>query len=288
MESQSSVAGIIGLAGLFSTCIDCYQLIRRGTAPDKEYKILEMKFNNQELRFSAWGRACGLSDGIIWDESLEDPNLQTQLGAILECIIGLFQDEDEATTRYGLLACGELPPTDQTNLEGSSANTLANTALGSFFWSKQRQRSTGFLESSAWAVGDREKFTELIQKLKEFNDDLESITRGTGVPRRQRIIVEHEIEEVDDVETLEEIASAAQEGEDVVSDAASCRLGILRDGLSHGVNIRASMDSRRSFHTVRSSLSLDLNPPGLGLGSGLSNEKTKSQEKAEPTPQKIK
>jgi hypothetical protein len=53
MKAADLVFDVAGLAGLFSTYVDCYQLIRRGTALDSDYKILETKFNNQELRLSA-------------------------------------------------------------------------------------------------------------------------------------------------------------------------------------------------------------------------------------------
>jgi hypothetical protein len=85
------------------------------------------------------------------------------------------------------------------------------------------------------------------------------MTCTTGVTHRQRIIVQYEIEEVDDMDTLEEIADAAQTDDDVVSDAASQRFSTLQEESIRATSVRAGIDSRNtgSFHTARPSLSLD-------------------------------
>ncbi|KAK9426614.1 putative P-loop containing nucleoside triphosphate hydrolase protein [Seiridium unicorne] len=244
MEVTGLAVGFVGLAGVFSTCVDCYQLLRRGVELDKDYKILETKFNNQELRFVAWERACGLSDGRVRDDRLEDSELQAALYATLECIKDLFRDERTLKKRYGLRPCEISTQPLLTTRENVATGGLARAALG-------------------------EKFVELVQHLKGFNDDLESLTRTTGVPRRQRIIVEYEIEEIDDMETPDEIAVAAQQGSDLVSDTASQRLSILQNESTRTSSIRASTDTFNtgSFHTARSNFSLDLVRPWTEAGS---------------------
>ncbi|KAK6075864.1 rho GTPase [Seiridium cupressi] len=180
-----------------------------------------------------------------------------------ECIKDLFRDERTLKKRYGLRPCEISTQPLLTTGENVATGGLARAALGSFFSLKRQQRSSGVLGSAAWAINDREKFVELVQHLKDFNDDLESLTRTTAVPRRQRIIVEYEIEEIDDMETLDEIAVAAQQGSDLVSDTASQRLSILQNESTCTSSIRASTDTFNtgSFHTARSNFSLDLDQP---------------------------
>ncbi|KAM0813410.1 putative Rac5 protein [Seiridium cardinale] len=195
-----------------------------GVELDKGYKILETKFNNQELRFVAWGRACGLSDGRNASETY-------------------FWDERTLKKRYGLRPC---------------------------------EISTRPLLTTGENVATGEKFIELVQHLKDFNDDLESLPRTTGVPRRQRIIIEYEIEEIDDMEILDEIAVAGQQGSDLLSDTASQRLSILQNESTRTSSIRASTDTFNtgSFHTARSNFSLDLVRPWTEAGSSSADVNT--------------
>jgi len=265
MEVAGVALGVAGLAGLFSACLDCYQLIRRGAAMDKDYKILEAKFNNQELRLSSWGRACGLLDPYQYDTRLDEPELRTRIIITLECIKTLFEDEQVLRERYGLTA------RQQALLSGPPAPRLlpfkplvrgvaAKLPLGLFFRRKKLQRSPDILDAALWAISDRTKFADLVQNLRDFNDDLEAMTQATNIPRRQRVIVEYEIQEIDDVETLEEIALASQDGSDVVSDTASMRLGRIREGSLRSFSIRTaerSSDSA-SFVTARSTFSISI------------------------------
>jgi hypothetical protein len=89
--------------------------------------------------------------------------------------------------------------------------------------------------------------------------------------------VEIEIEEVQDIETLEEIALASNHGPDIVSDAVSIRLERIRNGTVSSVSIRTATESQNSvsFRTARSSLSLSIDSVMVGQSTmhrlGLSN-----------------
>lgn len=56
------VLGVAGLAGLFSSCMDCFELVQHGRYLGRDYLLVETKFENLKLRFLTWGRACGLMD----------------------------------------------------------------------------------------------------------------------------------------------------------------------------------------------------------------------------------
>jgi Ras family protein A len=263
------VVGIaLSVVGLFSACIDCYQLVRRGAALDKDYKILETKFNNQELRLSTWGRACGLVSATEYDTRLDEPVLKTRIIATLECIRELFLDEKELKKRFGLKSWRErsslLPATTRSPLTiGNSYTSSSELAPrrkreSFFFWKKQQRSLTRFQNHAAWAIYDKEKFSELVQHLKDFNDDLEAMTRPLdGVYARQIRIVQMEIEEIDDMETLEEIALASQNDADVISDTVSLRIESIRSGRS--TTGPASSGTTKSFKSALTSIPATIN-----------------------------
>jgi hypothetical protein len=46
MEAVGLAVGVVGLAGLFSACTDCFELVQRGRYHGKDYLLLETKFTN--------------------------------------------------------------------------------------------------------------------------------------------------------------------------------------------------------------------------------------------------
>lgn len=263
MEAAGLAVGVAGLAGLFSCCIDTFQLIQKGRSFGRDYKILETKFSNQQLRLRAWGRACGLIDGTKFDDRLDGPELKEAVTATLECIKLLLGDAKKLKERYGLRLC--TPNIDAQSNATLTINRSAPRRRSELILERTgslnrflARRSRSLRESSAlrlvtalWVIDDRTKFGDLVKDLKDLIDDLEDLTRATEIPRRQLIFVEYEIESISDTETLEEIEEARDGDDDVVSDAASARLERLSQGTA---SIRSSIRSSQvgSFITLES------------------------------------
>lgn len=265
MEATGVVLGVAGLAGLFSTIVDCFQLIQRGRSCDRDYRILETKLDNQELRLTAWGRACGLFDCEGPDHPLDkQPEVEARIRGTLRCIEAIFQDERELRKRYGLRTIeGSSSPISVPILARPASHDMGKAptrhTLGSFFSRKKQQRSINFSGSLRWAISDKDSFSELVQHLKDFNDDLEAMTRMLDIPSKQRAIVELEVEEIAEMATLEDVAAVAEDDTDVVSDTASQRLLRIREGSTtmsiRSLSIRSSRSSCTvSFGTARSAV----------------------------------
>ncbi|KAF1967218.1 P-loop containing nucleoside triphosphate hydrolase protein [Bimuria novae-zelandiae CBS 107.79] len=261
MEVAGLAVGIAGLGSLLSGCTNAFRLVQQGRSFGKDYKILETKFGNQELRLRAWGRACGLSDGTRHHPRLDDCELHQQLEATLECIKLLLGDAKHLQDTYGLKPCPKDPdqkldatlkarPLSVGSSEAGPSRKASLTRLLSRRSLLQRDtpsptlqnKSTPTLATVHWIIEDRAKFSELIKHLKDFIDDLEDLTMTTDIPRRQLVFVEYEVESIDDVETLEDMESAREGDDDVVSDAASARLERISEG---SASVRTSMQSGR-------------------------------------------
>ncbi len=269
MEVAGAVISVVGLAGLLSACLDCYQLIERGASFDRDYRILETKFNNQELRLQTWGRACGLVGESHDHQQLEpderlaisDANLARQIAATLERIHELLNEEKQLRARLGLkrksttgLFEGSEDGADNGNGTSSARLEYKANKLG-FFKRKREQRERGarwlLLSTARWAITDCERFGKLVQHLKDFNDDLEALTRANEfVTYRQRIYVLCEIQEVDDSELCE--IAEVQDGEeaDIVSNTASIVMELRSSGAG---SVRSSLTNETttgSFYTA--------------------------------------
>ena len=235
MEAVSFGVGIVGLAGLFSACIDCFDLVQNGRYLGKDYLLLETKFANQRLRFVTWGRACGLTNLEGYDITCEPEALKSQIQDTLIHLLTLFRDGTTLKKRYGLREDVQTVLAPSTSLGSVVAATAWNGGslgqkLQEFRQRIQKTRKQATLGSSArWAIEDRKKFTELVQHLKDLIDDLEGLTRFLGVAERQRVMIEDEMESISEISMLESMEEARLGNTDAVSSAASLRLWKVRD-----------------------------------------------------------
>lgn len=104
MEPVGVAIGAIGLVGLFSTCIDGFQLFERGKYLGRDFDLLETKFGNQRVRLKAWGRACGLisTDEYGYDSRLDEAELRANIERTLNHILMILQNGEALMKKYGL------------------------------------------------------------------------------------------------------------------------------------------------------------------------------------------
>ncbi|KAL1592643.1 hypothetical protein SLS60_011059 [Paraconiothyrium brasiliense] len=274
MEVAGLAVGVAGLAGLFSCCTSAFRLVQQGRSFDKDYKIIETKFGNQELRLRAWGKACGLVANTKYDQRLDDPDLIQRVEATLGMIKILLEDAKELQGKYGLRSCSQYKSQDsrphlavRSSSEGTSGIEPGRRASLTRLLSRrsllQRTGSSPVLQTGQsstlstahWIIEDHEKFSKLVQHLRDFIDDLENFTKATEIPRRQRVFVEYEVESIEDLETLEDMELAREGDDDAVSDAASARLERISEGTA---SVRSSFGGgRSSVHTLQSIITLE-------------------------------
>ncbi|KAK7956675.1 uncharacterized protein PG986_005897 [Apiospora aurea] len=240
MEVPGLAVGIAGLAGLFSACVDCFELVQRGRYLGKDYHLLETKFNNQWRRLTTWGRPCGLPHKEEYAARIfQDEEVRSGVEYTLLQLLVLFQDGDHLNRRYGLTKAAQTEP-EAAVLLPSDNRAAARRAAVSMLGRRIRELKDGMTPSSMltgygiskrakWAVQDKEKFTELIQHMRDLIEDLEGITASLGAQERQREFIKHDMESISDVPALESMEEARAGRIDTVSDAATFRLWYVRD-----------------------------------------------------------
>ncbi|KAL5611122.1 hypothetical protein FOBRF1_007239 [Fusarium oxysporum] len=251
MEATGLALGAVGLTGLFTAFVDCYQLVRRGAALDKDYKIIETKFNNQELRLSTWGRACGLLDADGYDARLDEPVLRARITATLECIKELFDDEKELKKQFGLKPWGGFG-NPSSRREKCRRDPEQRYQLGRTYPASKEGIVLLLEEATALPVSLQGWCP--LGNLRQGEIFRAAMTRPLAeVYVRQRRIVQMEIEEIGEMETLEEIALASQDDADVISDTVSLRIESIRSGSSILTGTAAS-GTTKSFKTALTSI----------------------------------
>ncbi|CAI7652798.1 unnamed protein product [Penicillium crustosum] len=99
MEPVSFAVGIIGLAGLFSTCLEAVERFDSWKDYDSEFRSLVAQFKAQKLRLAKWGVAVGLEDdelSYVHNALLDDPKIESMVKEILLAIDAVCRDEDKA------------------------------------------------------------------------------------------------------------------------------------------------------------------------------------------------
>jgi len=226
MEPVGLAVGVAGLAGLFSTCIDCFNLVQRGSNLRRDFPLCETKFSNQRRRLWAWGRACGLSDDSTFDETLWDDDVRVAVSETLDQIAALFKHHTTLSRRY----CPSISKPGETK-------SVTPAALCALFL---RLRSTSLADPASlvrpaarrpairaavrWAIGDKESFSGLVQDLKELIDGLVQLTEAYHIQTQLQIFIRREIESIYDVSELEAIERARMGDRDPVAHAAGLQL----------------------------------------------------------------
>ena len=99
MDPVSFAVGIIGLAGLFSTCLDAVERFDAWKDFGTDYRSVAAQFKAQKLRLEKWGQAVGLQEDTLLEKHnkfLDDPQTKSIVGELLSAIKAICSYQDEA------------------------------------------------------------------------------------------------------------------------------------------------------------------------------------------------
>lgn len=250
MEPVGLAVGVAGLAGLFSTCIDCFNLVQRGSNLGRDFPLCERKFSNQRWRLWAWGRACGLSDDNAFDETLWDDEVRVAVSETLGEIAALFKHHMTLSRRYrpSISKPGETKSVTPAavsalflRLRSTSLADLASPV-------RPAARRPAIRAAVRWAIGDKESFSGLVQDLKELIDGLMQLTEAYNIQTQLQSFIRREIESIYDVSELEAIEQARMGDRDPVAHAAGLQLYRLQLGGNSPTDRRGDVSGQSPDH----------------------------------------
>ncbi|KAJ5963696.1 uncharacterized protein N7479_003572 [Penicillium vulpinum] len=157
MEPVSFAVGLIGLAGLFSTCLDAVGRFDSWKDYDSEFASLVAQFKAQKLRLIRWGLAVGLEDDEISYEHnalLDDPKIESTVKDVLFAIDAVCRDEDKAflTSKLGK---DEAPTKDQLFHRQAPRES-------------KRQKLGWVLRTKAKRIAQVDRFSKLVETLHDL------------------------------------------------------------------------------------------------------------------------
>ena len=245
--AAEGIAGLalsaVSVAALFTTCIECFDIVIRAREFRYDYQILCADLDLQRLRFCLWGESVGLASRDaavrpIPNHGLDHPTIHGPVARALQAIQLLLQKTDDAREQFE---------------EGTSRLRGLRVLRGPFERVRRAQRETNFPSlgtATRWAVHSRETFKEKIDRLKSLIDGLESVTESLGFLEVQRSRMREEIDSIDDIEDLRLIEEASIRSQPDISDTASRRILLLENDSIAPSRQTTTSSVVQTFHTA--------------------------------------
>ncbi|KAL6802261.1 prion-inhibition and propagation domain-containing protein [Trichoderma sp. SZMC 28012] len=195
-EALGTAIGVIGFVGqLFDGCVKAYGYFTTAANLDSDSQRMMCKVRIEEMRLVVWGREWGVAEGKF-DEHLSERNPQLKVLAtqILEQLHGTVTDFKKLQDRYGLVdeatakggkEADVSPPRKGSKDEGKKTNGF-KTSSSTLNLSSERSWRKEIGLRTKWVIGDKDKFSNLLKDLKDFNDGLEALFPPSQVQSFQR------------------------------------------------------------------------------------------------------
>jgi Prion-inhibition and propagation len=214
-EPFGIVAGAVGIATAFTTCVDCFEYTQLGRHFGRDFQTNLLTLNCARLRLTRWGRAVNIyNDPKLGRPDATPGEIRTAKDTLLQILV-LFADTEKISKKYKLSAkAGDDISTYTTNDMDPALMALNNKMRELAI---KRQKGTSLLKTTSWALYHSSEFTELIQKVTTLIDNLEKLFPA---PVSRIELVEQEAAEVHDRQALELVESAAQDVDSLLEAAA--------------------------------------------------------------------
>ncbi|KAI1420295.1 prion-inhibition and propagation-domain-containing protein [Xylaria sp. FL1777] len=167
MEAAGLAIGVIGLASLFSTCLDLVESWSSYKDFGFESGSIRARFVADRVRFRRWGQLVGIVDGkreSKYHPALDDPAIQSAIGLILHNIQNIEDDAKYFAPHLGIFRDSAPPLPENSNIVPGGPiqfEKLQSTA-------SRRDRLRWALRDKARALSLVATFDTLVQKLYDL------------------------------------------------------------------------------------------------------------------------
>ncbi|KAJ0161137.1 hypothetical protein CTA2_6706, partial [Colletotrichum tanaceti] len=251
MEIAATAVGVLGLVGLYSTCIEMLDALSSAARYGIGRELLQTKIEVERVRLMIWGDSVGLANIDLFagkkdpteddlaavDEGLQRRALRDAVAGLLTCFTRTFEDVEDLQKRYGLVPQGDQEDSSVDMATQPAREPLTSTFRKTYERFQHRaaasQRRATPLTKAKWAIADEKKFRALIGELRAINDSLTSLL--PAVRDRTRVRVRAEIMRATDVGQLQSLVDASDDAADIVAETASLRIEMLSTRHGHAV-----------------------------------------------------
>ncbi|OTB06937.1 hypothetical protein M426DRAFT_318309 [Hypoxylon sp. CI-4A] len=172
-EAFGIVSGAVGIASVFSTCVECFDYIQIGRRFGKDFQTQQLTLSLLKLRLSRWGEAVHINE----DEQLGQPesargNVELAKNTLFQILL-LLADSEKVSKRYRLTAkVGEDLSSLSSADMGAKISALDNRMRA---LAAKRQKYTGLGKLTRWALYDKEHYSRLVEDITKLLENLELV-----------------------------------------------------------------------------------------------------------------
>ena len=162
--------------------------------------LIQMQFSLQRVRFGLWGESVGLVPShhsgrkLGYDQRLDRPDIGTLIPRILKNIKSML-DAAERAGKPNSAAISHLAPSRGLEVFRQPYERLRSMLRGAKPEGSSRQ-------ATRLDIHKVDEFEILINRLRDFVDGLESITKSFGLLEQQHAKLGEEIKDISDVQSL--------------------------------------------------------------------------------------
>ncbi|PMD23127.1 small s protein [Hyaloscypha hepaticicola] len=173
-EPFGIVAGAIGIASAFTACVDCFEYVQFGRHFGRDFTL-----GFARLRLTRWGESVNIyDDPKLGKQDATTTEIQLAKDALLQILV-LFANTESISKKYKLTA-------------KDSADLLIY--------------STGDMDLKMLALYHRSTLKDLLEQIVSLIDEIEKLFPA---PQAQTMLVQQEVVEIGDKQSLELIEDIA-------------------------------------------------------------------------------
>ncbi|USP76690.1 uncharacterized protein yc1106_03964 [Curvularia clavata] len=198
METVGVAVGIVGLAGLFNSAVECFEYVQLGRSFGTNFQTSLLKLDHARLRLSRWGESVGLSGDLKNVRSLEAAGVKQEdiekAEEVLGQILDLFDDVEKRSAKFKHRKRADDP--DLAALEVKANMDSVGQSLHEKMRKLciKRQNKSTLAQKSKWALYEERYFKRLIEDIKDLVDTLPDFL--PAVKQEQRKLCEDEVREI--------------------------------------------------------------------------------------------
>jgi Prion-inhibition and propagation len=221
-EAAGLAMGALGLASLFSTCVECFDYFQSARRVEKDAMVLLSQLEIEKALLLIWGNLNGIlkSPEEGRNRALDQHSVAISKG--LQSVNSLLSEASDLENKYGLQPSKEgstVPRVDPNDLNSNNMNVFKTSY--NRFWVRfaRNYNRVNTLSRTKWAINDKTKFERLIVNLTLILNGLYSVV--PVLERQQNDIMERDIASIVEIGQLTSIQYACKNKYPVWSDIAS-------------------------------------------------------------------
>lgn len=181
--------GVLGLLGLFSTAVDCFEYVRIAKTFERDFATSQLKLDGARIRLSRWGAALGIQANSKLTIPKPDYEHAELVLKHLEGIFAQAQSKSKIFARPGIqeFEVGELVPPQSVVHAGLMTKIRERI---------NRERPVSSFEKGKWALYKKKELDDLVENIVELVDQLERILPMSLGSDKLQSLVKSEVEDV--------------------------------------------------------------------------------------------